>query len=39
LKEEAVKLDAFVTALALRVANAETPPEYLASSVFRKPLE
>lgn len=39
LKEEAVKLDAFVTALALRVANADSPPAYLPDSVFSKPLE
>lgn len=39
LKEEAVKLDAFVTALALRIANADSPPAYLPDSVFSKPLE
>ncbi len=37
LKEEAVKLDAFVAALALRVANADSRPEYLATSIFRTP--
>jgi hypothetical protein len=35
----AVPSKASVSALALRVANADTPPEYLPSSVFRKPLE
>jgi Zn-dependent M28 family amino/carboxypeptidase len=36
LKEEAVKLDAFVAALALRVANEDARPEWLPTSVFRK---
>ena len=35
MKEEAVKLDAYVAALATRVANAEARPEWLPSSVFR----
>ena len=35
LKEEAVKLDDFVAALAMRVANAEARPEWLPSSVFK----
>jgi hypothetical protein len=35
LKEEAAKLDAFVAALALRVANADSRPEWLATSVFK----
>jgi hypothetical protein len=35
MKEEAVKLDAFVAALALRVANADRRPEYLPASIFR----
>jgi Zn-dependent M28 family amino/carboxypeptidase len=36
LKEEAVKLDAFVAALARRVANADSRPQWLAGSIFRK---
>jgi Zn-dependent M28 family amino/carboxypeptidase len=36
LKEEAVKLDAFVAALALRVANANVRPEWLPTSIFRR---
>jgi Zn-dependent M28 family amino/carboxypeptidase len=36
LKEEAVKLDAFVAALALKVANADARPEWLPTSVFRQ---
>jgi Zn-dependent M28 family amino/carboxypeptidase len=36
LKEEAVKLDAFVAALALRVADADARPEWLPTSVFRQ---
>jgi hypothetical protein len=39
MKEEAVKLDAFVTALAVRVADADAAPEYLTTSVFHTPLE
>ena len=35
MKEEAAKLDAYVAALALRVANAESRPEWLSTSVFR----
>jgi len=36
LKEEAVKLDAFVAALAVHVANADAPPAWLPGSVFGK---
>jgi hypothetical protein len=36
LKEEAVKLDAFVAALALRVADADARPDWLPTSVFRR---
>ena len=36
MKEEAVKLDDFVTALAARVANADNRPTWLPDSVFRK---
>jgi hypothetical protein len=36
LKEEAVKLDAFVATLALRVANADARPQWLPTSVFRQ---
>jgi Zn-dependent M28 family amino/carboxypeptidase len=36
LEEEAVKLDDFVAALTLRVANADARPEWLATSIFRK---
>jgi hypothetical protein len=35
LRDEAVKLDAFVAALALRVANADAPPAWRADSIFR----
>jgi hypothetical protein len=35
MKEEAVKLDAFVAALARRVADADRRPEWLATSVFK----
>jgi Zn-dependent M28 family amino/carboxypeptidase len=35
MKEEAVKLDAYVAALAFRVANADAPPEWLPASIFR----
>jgi len=35
LKEEAAKLDAYVAALALRVANEDARPEWLATSVFK----
>ncbi len=35
LKEEAVKLDAYVAALVLRVANADSRPEWLPTSIFR----
>jgi Zn-dependent M28 family amino/carboxypeptidase len=37
-KEEAVKLDDFVAALTLRVANADARPEWLPDSIFRKPV-
>ena len=36
MKDEALKLDDFVAALALRVANAPARPAWLADSVFRK---
>ena len=36
MKEEAVKLDDFVAALAVRVANADARPEYLPTSTFRQ---
>jgi Zn-dependent M28 family amino/carboxypeptidase len=36
LKEEAVKLDGFVAALARRVADADRRPEWLPASIFRK---
>ncbi|MFI4889549.1 MAG: M28 family metallopeptidase [Steroidobacterales bacterium] len=36
LKEEAVKLDAYVAALALRIANADARPEWLPTSIFRR---
>ena len=35
LKEEAVKLDDFVAALTARVANAESRPQWLPTSIFR----
>ncbi len=35
LKEEAVKLDAYVAALVLRVANADSRPDWLSTSIFR----
>jgi hypothetical protein len=35
LKEEAAKLDAYVAALALRVANEDARPEWLPTSVFK----
>jgi hypothetical protein len=38
LPEEAVKLDAYVTALTLRVANADSRPDWLPTSAFRPPL-
>jgi Zn-dependent M28 family amino/carboxypeptidase len=34
-KEEAVKLDAYTAAIALRVANAEARPQWLETSIFR----
>ena len=37
MKEEAVKLDGFVAALAKRVADADARPTWLAGSIFRKP--
>ena len=36
-KEDAVKLDAYTAALALRVANANTRPQWLPDSIFGKP--
>jgi Zn-dependent M28 family amino/carboxypeptidase len=36
LKEEAVKLDAFVAAITARVANAPDRPQFLPDSIFRK---
>ncbi|HEY1875928.1 MAG TPA: M28 family metallopeptidase [Rhizomicrobium sp.] len=36
MKEEAVKLDAFVAALAARVANADTRPTWMSESIFHK---
>jgi Zn-dependent M28 family amino/carboxypeptidase len=36
MKDEAVKLDAFVAALARRVADADTRPQWLPDSIFRK---
>jgi len=36
LKEEAVKLDDFVAALTLRIADADARPEWLPTSIFRK---
>jgi Zn-dependent M28 family amino/carboxypeptidase len=33
-KEDAVKLDAYTAAIALRVANADSPPAWLATSTF-----
>lgn len=36
MKEEAAKFDAYVTALALRVANAKERAEWLPTSVFRR---
>jgi Zn-dependent M28 family amino/carboxypeptidase len=36
LKNEAVKLDAFVAAIALKVASADARPEWLPTSIFRK---
>ncbi len=37
LKEEAVKLDAYVAAIAARVANADARPAWLPTSVFAHP--
>ncbi|MBW8709489.1 MAG: M28 family peptidase, partial [Alphaproteobacteria bacterium] len=36
MKEEAVKLDAFVAAITIRVANAGMRPQFLPDSIFRK---
>jgi Zn-dependent M28 family amino/carboxypeptidase len=36
MKEEAVKLDAFVAALALKVADEDARPDWLSTSVFRR---
>jgi Zn-dependent M28 family amino/carboxypeptidase len=38
MKDEAVKLDAYVAALALEVANADARPTWLASSIFKDPV-
>jgi Zn-dependent M28 family amino/carboxypeptidase len=38
-KEEAVKLDAYTAAIAVRVANADARPEWLPESIFRRPTE
>ena len=35
-REDAVRLNDFVAAIALRVANAETRPAWLAESFFRR---
>jgi len=35
-KEDAVKLDAYTAALALRVANADARPQWLPDSIFRR---
>jgi len=35
LKEDAVRLDAYTAALAIRVANADKRPEWLPNSIFR----
>lgn len=37
LKDEAVKLDAYTAAIALRIANGNSRPAWLATSIFRKP--
>jgi Zn-dependent M28 family amino/carboxypeptidase len=37
LKEEAIKLDAYTAAIALRIANAPSRPHWLASSIFASP--
>jgi Zn-dependent M28 family amino/carboxypeptidase len=39
LKEDAVKLDAYTEALALRIANTDLAPHWLADSVFRREAE
>ena len=36
MKEEAVKLDGFVAALAAHVADAQDRPQFLPDSIFRK---
>jgi hypothetical protein len=36
MKDEALKLDDFVAALAVHVANTESRPTWLPDSVFRK---
>ncbi|HWY63218.1 MAG TPA: M28 family metallopeptidase [Rhizomicrobium sp.] len=38
-KEDAVKLDAYTAAIALRVANADSRPEWLSTSIFRRAAE
>ena len=39
MKEEAVKLDAYVAALAARIANADARPTWLPTSIFRPDAE
>ena len=39
MKEEAVKLDAYVAALARRVADADSRPQWLTTSVFKPDVE
>ena len=36
LKEEAIRLDAFVAALAKRIADADARPQWLPDSIFHK---
>jgi len=36
MKEDAIKLDDFVSALAVRLANADGRPQWLPDSIFRK---
>jgi Zn-dependent M28 family amino/carboxypeptidase len=37
LKEEAIKLDAYVAALVLSIADTDTRPDWLPTSIFRRP--
>jgi len=37
LKEEAIKLDIYVAAIAARVANSDAKPAWLPTSIFAKP--